>query len=347
MLIGLTYDLRSEYLAAGYSDLETAEFDRGDTIDSLEAALRELGHDTDRIGRAAQLVTRLAGGDRWDLVFNICEGLSGYGREAQVPALLDVFGIPYTFGDPCTMSVCLQKSLTKSVIRDAGLLTPRSFLAQSIADCRRWLTTVEGTTDRPTFPLFLKPVSEGTGKGITAASRSDTAAELLDECERLLAEFRQPVLVEEYLPGREFTVGLLGSGDEAEVLGTLEIILRPDAEAGCYSYLNKEYCEELVEYRLVRADDPEVCAAEQTALAAWKALNGRDAGRIDLRSDAAGRPQFLEANPLAGLHPQHSDLPMLATAVGMSYMELIRRIVDSAAVRIVPQTAARSVLSGS
>ena len=151
----------------------------------------------------------------------------------------------------------------------------------------------------------------------------------------LLANFRQPVLVETYLSGREFTVGILGTGDDARVLGTLEIVLLSDAEPGAYSYINKERCEELVRYDLVRSDnDPEVAEAERIALLSWRELNGRDAGRIDLRSDGSGRPNFIEANPLAGLHPEHSDLPMIATKVGMSYQELIRQIVESAAKRV-------------
>ena len=125
MKIGITYDLRDEYLAEGYGEEETAEFDRADTIDAIETALRELGHETDRIGNARELVQRLARGDRWDLVFNICEGLRGAGREAQVPAILDVYEIPYTFADPCVMSVCLDKGVTKSVVRSAGLPTPQ------------------------------------------------------------------------------------------------------------------------------------------------------------------------------------------------------------------------------
>jgi D-alanine-D-alanine ligase len=143
------------------------------------------------------------------------------------------------------------------------------------------------------------------------------------------------VLVESFLPGREFTVGLLGSGSETQVLGTLEIVLLEGAEAEVYSYVNKERCEELVEYRLVRAvDDEEVHRAEQIALAAWRALDCRDGGRVDLRSDETGQPQFMEVNPLAGLHPLHSDLPMLATAVGLPYVDLIRRIVESASRRV-------------
>ncbi len=325
MRIGLTYDLRSEYLAAGYSEEETAEFDRADTIDSIEHALQSLGHETDRIGHARQLVQRLACGDRWDLVFNICEGLRGVARESQVPAILDLYEIACTFADPLVMSLSLHKGLTKTIVREQGIPTPR------------WLVVDDPTTLDVTFPLpaFIKPIAEGTGKGITPASKIADYDALRAGCARLRIQYDQPVLVEEYLPGREFTVGLVGTGSDAEVLGTLEIVLLAGAEPEVYSYVNKERCEELVEYRLVHAaDDLEVQEAERIALAAWHALGCRDAGRIDLRSDGNGRPQFLEANPLAGLHPQHSDLPMLCTAIGMPYVALIERIVNSAALRV-------------
>ena len=133
------------------------------------------------------------------------------------------------------------------------------------------------------------------------------------------------------MPGREFTVGIVGSGDKAQALGTLEIVLRAEAKAHAYSYTNKEHCEELVEYRVLRPDeDEQVKAAEEVALRAWRVLNCRDGGRVDLRCDAAGLPSFMEVNPLAGLHPEHSDLPILATHKGIEYVELIRRIVESA-----------------
>lgn len=326
MKIGLTYDLRDVYLAEGYDEEATAEFDRADTIDALENAIRALGHETDRIGHVRQLVSRLAAGDRWDLVFNICEGLHGIAREAQVPALLEAYDIPCTFGDPVAMSVCLHKGLTKTLVEKCGVPTPQFAVVETTADVAK--------INLP-FPLFAKPIAEGTGKGVSPASCISSAGELRDVCEMLLGKFRQPVLVETYLSGREFTVGIIGTGDAARVLGTLEIVLLSDAEPGAYSYTNKERCEELVRYDLVRPDnDPEVADAERIALMSWRELNGRDAGRIDLRSDGNGCPNFIEANPLAGLHPEHSDLPMLATRVGMSYNELIRQIVESAAKRV-------------
>jgi D-alanine-D-alanine ligase len=326
MDVGITYDLRQEYLAAGYSEEETAEFDRPDTIDAIASSLEELGHRADRIGNARQLIARLAAGDRFDLVFNICEGLHGAGREAQVPAILDVYEIPYTFSDPLVMALCLDKALTKTVVQQAGVPTAPFAVIHELSEL---------DSLRLEFPLFAKPLAEGTGKGIDATSRVANAAALRRTCERLLRRHHQPVLIEQFLPGREFTVGIVGTGPTATAVGTLEIVLLPSAEPDVYSYANKERSEELVEYHLVEArHDPQVERAEEMALRSWRALRCRDAGRIDFRCDAAGQPQFLEANPLAGLHPSHSDLPMLFTALGKPYRELIKHIVESAAVRV-------------
>lgn len=326
MRIGLTYDLRAEYLAAGYGEEETAEFDRGETIDGLERAVRALGHDAVRIGHARQLIAQLAAGQRWDLVLNIAEGMYGLGREAQVPAILDVYQIPYTFSEPLVTALCLHKGLTKLVVQAAGLPTPRFALVERPGGAQG--------VDLP-LPLFAKPVAEGTGKGIGPTSKITERGALGQVCDELLAKYRQPVLVETFLPGREMTVGILGTGDEARVLGTMEVLLGPKAEPDVYSYANKERSEELVDYR--RGDpqaDAEVRRAEEVALGAWRALGCRDGGRIDLRSDAQGEPNFLEVNPLAGMHPTHSDLPMIANFVGMSYVELVGAILASAAKRI-------------
>jgi D-alanine-D-alanine ligase len=323
--VGITFDLRDDYLAQGYDELQTAEFDRPDTIDAIQTGLEELGYSVDRIGNCKALISRLAKGDRWDFVFNICEGMFGFAREAQVPAVLEAFEIPFTFADALTMSVCLHKSLTKLVLVSEGLPTPKSLLVESEAQL--------GNLDL-SLPLFVKPVAQGTSKGITSLSRIGSYVELHTACTGLMEQFQEPVLVEEFLPGREFTVGIIGTGDNAYALGTLEIILRSDADQDVYSYRNKEECESLVEYRLVSASsDPAVEMAEGLAVRAWRALRGRDAGRVDLRCNASGEPEIIEVNPLAGMHPTHSDLPMLATALGMEYRELIRRIVDSTLIR--------------
>jgi D-alanine-D-alanine ligase len=322
MHIGFTYDLRIGYLAAGYGEEETAEFDQVGTIDAIDDALREIGHSVDRIGNARSLVERLGQGDRWDLVFNICEGLSGRARESQVPAILDVYRIPYTFSDPAILVVCLDKALTKTVARAAGVPTPDW---QVIRDPRDL-----DSVNLP-FPVIAKPLAEGTGKGIDGASKINDIANLRATCERLLDRYRESVLVERFLTGREFTVGILEGGSAAEAIGTLEIILRNDAEQHVYSYVNKENSEQLVDCCLVSADrDPTVAEAEQVALAAWRAVGGCDAGRVDIRCDENGNPQLMEINPIAGLHPTHSDLPMLWTAIDRPYVDLIGSIVESA-----------------
>lgn len=326
MRIGLTYDLRADYLAAGYGEEETAEFDQPVTVEGIEQALAALGHQTVRIGNARQLVDRLAAGDRWDLVFNIAEGLYGMGREAQVPAILDVYRIPYTFSDPLVLCLCLHKGMTKMVVRQAGLPTADFAVIERPEQ-------IAGV-NLP-FPLFAKPVAEGTGKGVTAASKIRDPKGLDQVCRELLTRYGQPVLVETFLPGREVTVGLLGTGPGASVLGTMEILLRPKAEAEVYSYVNKEQSEELVDYRPVRPeDDPTIRRAEEVALAAWQALGCRDAGRMDLRCDARGEPNFIEVNPLAGVNPVHSDLPMICGFKGISYNDLIARILQSTLRRI-------------
>jgi D-alanine-D-alanine ligase len=320
---GITYDLRDDYIAEGYNEEETAEFDRADTIDAIEQTLQDLGYLTDRIGNIKSLVKRLACGDRWDIVFNIAEGIEGFGREAQVPTVLDVYNIPYTFSDPLLLSLTLHKGMTKHVIRDLGIPTPDFVVVHEENDIDK--------ISLP-FPLFAKPVAEGTSKGIDTASKITSRKQLSFVCRSLLSTFRQPVLVERFLPGREFTVGIVGTGKDAVALGVMEVHLKDDAEKGVYSYLNKENCEELVEYRL--ASDSMSLTARETALAAWRGLGCKDAGRVDFRADQKGLPHFLEINPLAGLHPDHSDLPIICKLAGITYHKLINMIMESARKRI-------------
>jgi D-alanine-D-alanine ligase len=323
MRLGLTYDLRSEYLAAGHDEVETAEFDQPETIDAIADTLAGLGWNVDRIGSARQLVARLTAGDRWDLVFNVCEGLQGFGRESLVPALLDEWRIPYVFSDPLACAITLHKGIAKQVVRAAGVATPDFAVIAMTRDLDDLALP---------FPVFAKPVAEGTGKGISTASRAGNADELRSTCLALLARFRQPVLVETYLPGREFTVGIVGTAAAATALGTMEVHLGPAADPGIYTYANKEHWEGRVSYSLL-AEPGLRSRIEDTALAAWRALGCSDGGRVDIRLDAAGIPNFLEANPLAGLHPGHSDLPFICRFQGIPYVELIERIVASAAGR--------------
>jgi D-alanine-D-alanine ligase len=322
--VGLTYDRRSDYLALGFSEEQVAEFDSDATIDALEEAIRANGARPDRIGHARRLCQRLVAGDRWDLVFNIAEGVAGRGRESEVPCLLEVYGIPCTFSDPLVCAVTLDKAMAKRVVQSYGLNTPRFHVVRTPGD----LAAV-----RLPYPLFAKPIGEGTGKGIDRRSLARTAQELDAVCRSLLERLRQPVLVEEFLPGREFTVGVLGTGPEARVLGTMEVVILPHANTTIYSYEVKEKCEELVRYERPRRDAL-IAAVEQLALDTYRALELRDGGRADIRLDREGRPSFMEVNPLPGLHPQHSDLPMIATQEGMPYPALIGAILRSALRRL-------------
>ena len=248
------------------------------------------------------MVDRLAAGDRWDLVFNIAEGLHGIAREAQVPAILDLYQIPYTFSDPLVLALTLHKGLTKVVVRDAGLPTPDFALVERLED-----------VDRVDLPLAA--VRQAGGRRDRQGDHGGledraTGPSLRPICAELLARYRQPVLVETFLPGREFTVGMLGPAPEAGVLGSMEVA--PPARGRGRRLL-------LREQGAVRGTVPSTGRAGRTrtrksarprqlALAAYRALGCRDAGRVDLRSDAQGRPHFIEVNP-AGRPPSAAFRP--------------------------------------
>ena len=316
MKIGLTYDLRSWYLDRGYSMEDTAEFDKQDTVDALAAAIRNMGFETELIGNCFQLIEALSAGKKWDLVFNIAEGLYGDGRESVVPAILDQYRIPYVFSGPVIMGISLNKHLTRLIVAAADVPVSPGMLISDSKDIDKCILQ---------YPLFIKPVSEGTGKGITEKSLVNSENELREMAGYLLTRFNQPAIVEEYLPGREFTVGITGSGDEAIAIGGMEIECRDNLP---YSVEFKENYQEFCKYSPMEGEFVEECS--NVALKAWKALGGVDAGRVDVKADRNGRICFIEVNPLAGLHPVHSDLPILANMAGIKYQELIERIVKSA-----------------
>lgn len=324
MIIGLTYDLRIDYENSGCNEEDIAEFDSEETISLLEKAIQSLGYKTDRIGNARSLSSRLAAGEKWDLVFNIAEGLTGRCRESHVPAILEVYNIGYTFSDPLVCAITLDKGFAKRIVRDAGLPTAKFKVVESLEDIDH--TVFE-------YPLFAKPIAEGTGKGINHNSRIESKEQLTQTCAYLLERFAQPVLVEEFLPGRELTVGVLGNGDDAYVLGIMEIEIPQDKKSAIYSYIAKEQCEKLVNYLPYRKSSLHRQLG-QLALKSYKALQCRDAARVDFRCDRKGTPCFLEINPLPGLHPTHSDLPMIATQEGMMYEELLGQIITNALKRL-------------
>jgi len=328
--IGFTYDLKDDYLALGLAEHQVAEFDSASTIEAIARALTELGHEVERVGHVRALAARLVAGWRCDLVFNIAEGVAGFGRESQIPALLEAYEIPYTFSDPLTLALSLHKGMAKRVVRDAGIPTPDFAVVERPGDVNQI---------RMPFPVFVKPVAEGSSKGVSGVSMVLNATELAAGCLMLLDRYRQPVLVEEFLPGREFTVGIAGTGPEAAALGVMEIHLREEAEGAAYTRANKTMYEGRVAYTLVEDDKRD--EAIDVALAAWRALGCRDAGRVDLRCDSRGAVNFLEVNPLAGLHPTHSDLVILCRLKGIGYQRLIETIVSLACDRVSGQNGSR------
>ncbi len=320
MKVGLTYDLRSWYIDRGYSMDETAEFDKQETVDAIANSLKAMGHETEPVGNAFQLVDALAAGHRWDIVFNIAEGLYGDGRESVVPALLDQYKIPYVFSGPVIMGLSLNKHLAKLVVAASGVPVSPGCLINEINDLDKCNLN---------YPLFIKPVSEGTGKGITEKSLVASADELHKMAEWILNEFHQPALVEEYLPGREFTVGVVGYGEDAKAIGGMEVMTINNLP---YSVEVKENYQNYCTYKPLDADIIEEC--KSVAVLAWKALDAVDAGRVDLKADRNGKICFIEANPLAGLNPVHSDLPILSRMYGIEYQTLIEMIMNSAIRRI-------------
>ena len=318
MRVGVTFDLRADYLAMGLGEEETAEFDAPETIEAICGALTAFGHQPVRIGGVKRLAEALVKGERFDAVFNICEGMKGVARESQVPALLDAYNIPYVFSDALTLALSLDKGMAKRVVRDQGVRTPDFVVLERAQDAGQVSLA---------YPLFVKPLCEGSGKGIDESSTVRDPRELQSAAASLIERFRQPVLVERFVGGREFTVGIVGTGAEAEILGVTEICRTEKFLGEGYGYRNKEYWEDKVVIRL--RDDDAAMAAAQVALAAWRALRCRDGGRVDIREDDEGRPHFIEANPLAGLRPDYSDLCFIATFKGISYQDLIGKIWDS------------------
>lgn len=321
--IALAYDLKTDYLAAGFSPEAVMEFDDEATVAALAGALTALGHGVERVGRGVELARRLAAGERWDLVFNFAEGVSGRSREAQVPALCELFEQPYTFSDPLTAALTLDKPLAKRVVRDLGLPTAPFVVVSRCEEA--------DAVDLP-LPLFVKPIAEGSSKGVSQSSKVTRREELRPRCAELIAAFDQPVLVETYLPGREITVGIVGNDGTARTLGTMEVTFVHGSDREFYTALNKGEFEDRVDYALLDGE-PVAARAREIALAAYAALGCRDAGRVDLRCSEDGEPCFLEINPLPGLHPTRSDLPIMCALGGVEYQRLVGEIVEAAARR--------------
>lgn len=215
-----------------------------------------------------------------ELVFNIAEGWGTRSREAQVPAICETLGVPYTHSDPLTMALTLDKAMAKRVVQSAGIRTAPFGVVDSVDRV--------ATIDFP-YPLFVKPMAEGSSIGVRVTSRVVDREALTAEVERCLTAYRQAVLVERYLPGVEVTVGTCGSGDGARVLGSMEIApAAGSADNFVYGLVSKRHYMELVRYH-VPPNSPtaaQIADAEATALAAYRVLGCRDVGRVDMRFDA-------------------------------------------------------------
>jgi len=312
--VALTYNLKR--IDARRNDAE-AEYDSPKTVAALARAIAARGHRVVRIEADARLPVRLARA-RVDLVFNIAEGRGGRSREAHVPALCELLGIPYTGSDPAALCATLDKAMGKRILRNGGVPTPDFFVCETGREPlpRGWR-----------FPAIVKPNFEGTSKGITGASVVEDEASMRRRCRRMIRRYRQPALVERYVAGREFTVGLVG-WPRPVVFPPMEVVFLRPGPRTVYEYSLKQDWEGKLEY-VCPARIPPGLSEEirRRALESFRLFGCRDMARVDFRVDGRGRPWVIEVNPLPGLTPGYSDLVLNAAAAGVAYDELIGRIL--------------------
>jgi D-alanine-D-alanine ligase len=320
-----------------------AEWDSAETIDAVASALSAHG-DVIRLEATDEFPERLRA-ERPDIVFNIAEGLYGANREAHVPAICEFFGVPYSGSDPFTLSLCLHKGRTKDVLTAYGIPNASFSLIESPADVERLLKSDSPLASRLStlHPVFLKPVQEGSSKGITEKNLVRSRDELEAQAHFLLETYRQPVIAEAFLPGAEFTCGVLGNGASARVLPLVGINFGalPDGALPIYGYEAKWIWdtpdEPLDMFTCPASVAPWLHSSiEAVVLRAYRALGCRDWSRIDVRLDADGVPNIVEVNPLPGILPnpeENSCLPKAARAAGMSYDQLIQSALLHAAER--------------
>jgi len=338
MHIGIAFDLKADFLAESARPREgragelpddlLEEYDSDATVSAIERVLTARGHRVTRLGGGRRFLENLLR-ERVDLVFNIAEGRGSRSREAHVPAACEMLGVPCTHSDPLTMAVTLDKAMAKRVVASAGVPTPGFVVVERPTDLARVAFP---------FPLFAKPLFEGSSMGIRRRSRIANAAELAERVGALLHDYGEPVLVEEFCAGAEFTVGIRGNGETARVIGTMEVepLLVP-REQFVYSLevkRNPNWAEEISYNVPPKRARAEVERVEKVALDAYRALGCRDIARIDVRCDAAGDPKFIECNPLPGVAPGWSDLSILWDRLGGNYDTMIGAILDEACARL-------------
>jgi len=315
--VGLAFNLKNVPLSVNDSH---AEYDPPETIDTIAASIESLGHAVIRIEATAGFPVKLAQADV-DVVFNLAESAGGRGREAHVPAVCEMMGLAYTGSDSTTLAVALDKAMTKAILAHNGVPTPRFHVARS---------TDEAHTLDLSYPVIVKPNHEGSSMGLLPDSVVDTPRDLSPVVERVLRRYAQPVIVEECLPGREFTVGLLGPG-EPDVLPLLELRYLDSSRPPIYDIELKQDPPDKIQHVCPAPVDgalAEEIAA--TARRAYHALGCRDVGRVDVRHDGDGRPQVLEVNPLPGLAPRYSDICKMTETLGWPHPKLISTILAPA-----------------
>ncbi len=325
--VGITYDLKSDWKRSGDDPIDAAaELDGHKTIECLKTALESAGHKIVLIGGARQLIDCMTnGGLKVDVVFNISEGFRGRNRESQVPAILDLYNIPFVGADALTLGVTLDKVMAKKCFIADGIPTARYFKA-NMEDNLFELNTIG-------FPLFVKTLHEGTSKGITQASRVENFQQLKAQVERICRNYKQPALVEEFIKGTEFTVGVIGNNPPV-AMPVVQYAIGGETRLGNEFYSYRHVVEKSVEYICPAPIDEKLARRLQDlALRAYKSVDCRDFGRVDFRVDESGHPYVLEINPLPNLGPDDVFV-LFAKVKGMSYHQIINKIMDEALTRL-------------
>lgn len=326
MRIGITCNLKSDAQPAnGLPDDWQEEFDSPATVEAIATVLRGHGHDVELLGDGRSLLQRLLA-DPPEFVFNFAEGQGvGRSREARVPAVLEMLGIPCTGSDPLTLAVTLDKDCARRLVQSHGVPLPWG----TVYDLNRNLDELTALDCLPNGPWIVKPAWEGSSKGIRGKCVVDTPAEAAAAIQALRDSYRQPILCEEYIDGDELTVGILGNANPT-VIGVMRVLPRQREDRFIYSLEVKRDWRARVRYECPAALPKEQLALiESTALVVYGAMGCRDVARIDFRLRHS-IPYFLEVNPLPGLNPETSDLVILARLAGMTYEQLIGGIFQAA-----------------
>ena len=333
MKIGIAFDLKPKSSPPpGAPDDWAEEFDSPTTIRAIAEVIRDMGHTPVELGDGAELLRKLLDSPP-DLVFNLAEGTGvSRNREARVPAVCEMLGIPHTGSDVLTLALCLDKDMCRRVVQDADVRIPDGVLitfpdSDYDGDYSEFPGMVAETGLK--VPLIAKPVCEGSSKGIRSKCLIERPEDVGPTVVALWKDYKQGVLVEEFIPGEEVTVGILGN-DPPRVLGSRQVIPKKDPARFVYSVDVKRDWAEQIEYATPpRLPPAQIRAVEDAALAAYEALGVKDIARIDFRFKD-GVPYFLEANPLPGLAPDWSDLVLLANDVGSSHGDLVRTVITEA-----------------